>query len=166
MRKLLILSLATVTVTASLAVAQPTVRVEPDTLHKQRILQMQTRESVIRNYLHSWQSLGTALYHNSPNALDADFVGTAKDNINTTIAAQNALGVRTRYTDSSHDLQIVFYSPDGLSIELTDKVEYDVQLIDNNMPRATEHVTTRYIVILTPTETRWRVRIFQAVPTQ
>jgi len=29
---------------------------------------------------------------------------------------------------------------------------------------ATEHVHTRYIVVLTPAELRWRVRIFQASP--
>jgi hypothetical protein len=47
-------------------------------------------------------------------------------------AAGGILGIRTRYRDLSHDLQIVFYSPEGLSVELTDKVEYEVQLIDHD----------------------------------
>jgi hypothetical protein len=59
-------------------------------------------------------------------------------------------------------LQILFYSPEGLSIELADTVEYDVQVFDRDKSIGTEQVRTRYIVVLTPTETRWRVRIFQS----
>ena len=60
--------------------------------------------------------------------LDADFVGAAKDKLAETIQQQAALGIRTRYQDRAHDIQIIFYSPDGLSIELKDKVDYDVQV--------------------------------------
>lgn len=157
------LSFAAVNLAVSLASAQATVRVEPFKMQGQRLLQTQTRESVIRDYLHSWQSLSLALDLNSADELETDFVGTAKEMLSSTIEGQKAIGVHTRYMDRAHDLQIVFYSPDGLSIEMTDNVEYDVQLIDKNVAHETEHLNARYIVILTPTETRWRVRIFQAV---
>jgi hypothetical protein len=145
-----------------LAAAQSTVRVEPTKLQGPRTLEDQTQAAVIRDYLKSWQSLSTALDHNNAEVLNADFVGTAKDKLTHTIQEQKALGIRTRYEDRAHDLHIVFYSPEGLSIELTDNVEYDVQLIDHDKPTATQHVRARYVVVLTPAEVRWRVRVFQA----
>jgi hypothetical protein len=59
-------------------------------------------------------------------------------------------------------VQILFYSPEGLSIELADTVEYDVQLFQDDKSIASQHVRTKYIVVLSPTEVRWRVRIFQS----
>jgi hypothetical protein len=94
--------------------------------------------------------------------LDRDFFGAAKDKLASTIKEQTAAGVHAVYHDRSHDLQVLFYSPEGLSIELADTVEYDVQVFDRDKSIGTEQVRTRYIVVLTPTETRWRVRIFQS----
>jgi hypothetical protein len=58
----------------------------------------------------------------------------------------------------------VFYSPEGLSIELADTVDYDVQIVDHDKPLTTQRVRTRYLAILTPSEVRWRVRVLQADP--
>jgi hypothetical protein len=153
-----------VTVTTANAGAQATVHVEPATLQGPRVLQDQTKAAVIRDYLKSWRSFSAALDQNSPDLLNADFVGAAKDKLTDTIRQQAALGIRTQYQDRSHDLQIVFYSPEGMSIELTDKVEYDVQLLDHDKIMTTQRVSARYIVVLTPAEVRWRVRVFQAAP--
>jgi hypothetical protein len=49
-----------------------------------------------------------------------------------------------------------------LSIELTDTVEYDVQLIDHDKVISTQHESARYLVVLAPSEVRWRVRVFQS----
>jgi len=46
---------------------------------------------------------------------------------------------------------------------LTDNVEYDVQVLVHDKSVATQKVRARYIVVMTPTETRWRVRVYQAV---
>jgi hypothetical protein len=51
-----------------------------------------------------------------------------------------------------------------LSIELTDNVEYDVQLLDHGRVKTTQHVSARYVIVLTPAEMRWRVRILQGTP--
>jgi len=67
-----------------------------------------------------------------------------------------------RYQDKSHDIQMVFYSPEGLSVELTDDVQYDVQMLDHDKLQTKQQVRARYIVVLTPAEVRWRVRVFQA----
>ena len=93
--------------------------------------------------------------------LDRDFVGTAKDKLLDTIQDQVTMGISTRYLDRSHDLQIVFYSPEGLSVQLVDNASYDVQLVDHGKIQATQTEHTRYVVVMTPAELRWRVRIFQ-----
>jgi hypothetical protein len=91
-------------------------------------------------------------------------VGTAKEKLTDTIQEQTRLGLSTRYQDRSHDIQIVFYSPEGLSIQLIDNVEYDMQLLDHDKIQTTQRVHARYNVVLTPAEVRWRVRVFQADP--
>ena len=142
--------------------AQPDVRVEPAHLQGPRQLADQTATAVIKNYIESWESLRAALEQNRPELLDRDFVGGARDKLAKTIRQQVRLGLRTSYQDRSHDVQIVFYSPEGLSVELTDNVQYDVQVQDGDKVIATEPVHQRYLVVLTPTETRWRVRVLQA----
>jgi len=144
--------------------AEVSVRVEPTTLSGPRPLQDQSKAAVIRDYLHAWQGLRGALEQNRPELLAADFVGTARDTLADTAQQQAELGVHTRYQDLSHDLQILFYSPDGLSIELTDKVDYEVQVIDHDKVITTQRESSRYLVVLTPAEVRWKVRVFQSVP--
>jgi len=146
------------------AAQQPAVHVEAENLKGPRVLQDQTKSAVIRDYLQSWQSFRNALEQNRADLLNSDFVGTSKDKLTETIAQQAALGIRTRYQDVSHDLQFVFYSPEGLSVELTDAVAYDVQIIDHDKVAATQRLSARYVVVMTPSEVRWRVRVFQALP--
>jgi len=150
--------------TAMLAFAgdQPTVHVKPPNLQGPSQLQEQTAKAAIQDYVDSWVSLSNALQQNRPELLDRDFIGSAKDKLANTIKEQTAAGIHAIYRDRSHDLQVLFYSPEGLSIELTDAVEYDVQVFDRDKSIGTEQVRTRFIVVLTPTETRWRVRIFQS----
>jgi hypothetical protein len=148
----------------TLAISQASVHVEPVKLTGPRELQDQTKTGAVRDYLEAWKSFSAAMNQNRPGLLDADFVGTSKDKLKETIQQQAGLGIHTKYQDLSHDLQIVFYSPEGLSIEMTDKVEYDMQVFDHDKSVATQHVSTRYLVVLTPSEVRWRVRVFQAVP--
>ncbi len=146
------------------AADQPTVRIEPPNLQGPRQLQQQTSKAVIQDYLESWTALGNAFSQNRPDLLDKGFIGDAEDKLAGTIKQQRSDGVHTVYRDKSHDVKILFYSPDGLSIELADAVQYDVQLFAQDKVIGTEQVHARYIVVLTPTEVRWRVRIFQAQP--
>lgn len=141
---------------------QPTVRVEPPQLQGSRPIEKQTESAVIRDYLQSWKSFEAALDGNQASLLDADFVGTAREKLASTIEEQTKLGVHTRYQDRTHDLQIVFYSPEGLSIEMIDTVEYDQQVLDRDKVITTRRMRARYVVVLTPSEVRWKVRIFQA----
>jgi hypothetical protein len=160
--KTFLILLATAVTAAGVAAAQPTVRVEPAHLNTQRPLADETAKAAIRDYLESWQSLGAALEQNRTDLLDADFVGDARDKLGETIQEQAKLGIRTRYEDRAHDVQIVFYSPEGLSIELIDTVVYDAQLLDHDKQQTKQQVHARYIVVLTPAELRWRVRVLQS----
>jgi len=142
--------------------AQPTVQVDTSPVQGPRQLEDQTKTAAIRGYLKSWQSMNEALEQNRVDILDADFAGAARDRLADTIGEQAKLGIQTRYQDRAHHIQFVFYSPEGLSIELIDRVEYDVQVIDHGKPVSTVPVSARYVVILTPAEVQWRVRVMQA----
>ena len=146
----------------AIAGAQATLRVEPSHLDGPRALEDRTAKAAIQNYVESWQTLRTALDQNRTDVLDRDFVGNAKDKLVETIQQQAKAGIHTNYQDRSHNVQIVFYSPEGLSIELTDNVEYVEQILDKEKVIATHPLSAHYVVMLSPSETRWKVRILQA----
>ena len=142
---------------------QPAVQIDPDS-GGPRNLEAQTRAAVVRDYLQAWKSMNGALQENRADLLDASFVGIAKEKLTDTVREQQTLGMKTNYRDLSHNLKIVFYSPEGLSIQLLDTVQYEVQVIDHERVQATQHLSSRYVAVLTPTEVRWKVRVFQAQP--
>ncbi len=164
MRRRLLLVICALILPAAGWAEQPVVRVEPPQLQGSRPLEKQTEAAVIRDYLQSWKSLQVALDQNRAAALNADFVGTARDKLASTVEEQLKHGIHTHYIDRTHDLQFVFYSPEGLSIQITDTVEYDEQVLDHEKLLATKPVRRRYLVVLTPSEVRWKVRILQAEP--
>ncbi len=153
-----------VTASLTIASAQATVHVNPPRAEGTKTLQEQTAAAAIRNYVQAWGGFRSAFEQNRADLLNRDFVGVAREKLSETIGQQAKAGIRTSYQDRAHDIQVVFYSPDGLSLELTDEVEYDVQLIVKNQPERTEHVRARYVAVMTPAETKWQVRVFQAVP--
>ena len=144
------------------AAGQPAVRVAPMDSVGPRLVEKETQSSVVRDYLLAWQTLGSALEENRADLLDGYFVGVAKEKLADTIREQKNLGIETTYRDQSHDLQVVFYSPEGLSIQLLDNVEYDVEVRDHGKTVGTQHVRTRYVAVLTPTESKWKARVFQS----
>lgn len=147
---------------AGAAGQEPSVRVEPPQLDGSRMVEQQTQTSVVRDYLQSWKRLDSAFDQNQAALLKEDFVGTALDKLSSTIDQQTKLGIHTRYQERSHDLTIVFYSPEGLSIQLLDTVEYEEQVVDKDKVLTTRPIRKRFLVVLTPSEVRWRVRLFQA----
>jgi len=126
-----------------------------------RDVEPQTETGVVRDYVAAWRTMDRAFSENNARLLDADFTGLAKDKLASTIRDQAKLGLRTSYQDRKHNISFLFYSPEGMSLQLVDNVEYDVQIVDHDKVQATQHVSTRYIAVLTPTEVRWKVRIFQ-----
>ena len=127
-----------------------------------RTLEKQTADKVSHYYLEAWKDMRTAFAENRPQALDASFVGVAREKLGDAIREQRALGIKTRYQDRGHDLKFVFYSSEGLSIQVLDTVDYDLELLDHDQVVSTRHMRTRYVAVLTPTEVRWKVRLLQA----
>lgn len=162
--KPLLIILSILAMPFSLSAEHPRVRIEPPNLTDTRQLKEQTASAAIRDYLQSWQSLSSAFEQNRAELLDPDFVGTARGKFTDAIHEQDTLGIHTLYLDHAHDIQIAFYSPEGLSIQLTDTVSYDEQVFDHDKLIATQIVRARYVVVLTPAEVRWRVRIMQTYP--
>ena len=146
----------------SLCAQQANVEIQPPNLHGSRALEELTRAAVIRDYLQSWTSFRQAFEQNQPKLLEQDFVGVALTKLRSTIAEQQKLGIHTRYEDHSHRLQIVFYSPDGLSIQLIDEAVYDEEVFEGTKLLASHPVQARYVVVLSPSQVRWQVRVFQA----
>jgi hypothetical protein len=139
---------------------------EPPNLHGSHALDPEgiTEKAVIRDYLESWKSMRDALDSNEASLLSPWFVGTAHDKLAKAIEQQAKIGIHTRYIDRSHNLQIIFYSPEGLSIELTDDVVYDEQVMQGGNILGTQTMRARYLAVLTPSDVRWTVRIFQPEP--
>lgn len=148
-----------------LGAQQASVKVDPPDVHGSRTVEPTTKTAVVRDYLESWKEMRLALDRNRPQGLDQDFVGTALTRLTQTVQQQAALGIHARYRDESHHLQIIFYSPGGVSIQLVDHVSYREQVFDRKGNALGSHrINARYLVVLTPSATRWKVRIMQAGP--
>jgi hypothetical protein len=144
------------------SVEQPAVQVEVSQSFGPRPLEDQTKDAVVRDYLKSWSRMSQALAENNTGALDTAFTGMAKEKLAGVVGQQQKANITTNYRDELHHLKFVFYSPEGLSIQLVDDAEYDVELSDHGRTQATQHVKARYVAVLTPTEVSWKVRILQA----
>lgn len=153
---------ASILLASGMAAAQPDVNVDTSQLKGPRLLEEQTKTAAIRDYIESWQGMSDAFQQNRADILDQYFIGTERDKLGDAIDEQAKAGLHTRYQDRSHHIQFLFYSPEGLSIELADDAEYDVQLFDHDKLLSTVPASARYIVVLTPSEVRWKVRIMQA----
>ncbi|MGZ4835276.1 MAG: hypothetical protein ACXVZZ_06545 [Terriglobales bacterium] len=125
-----------------------------------------TRKSVARDYAKAWRSLAEAMEQNRASVIDNDFVGVAAEKFAAAVSDQARAGLHTRLVDHGHKLDALFYSPEGLSIELRDTAQLERQVLDGDKVIHSEQVTAHYISLMTPTEVRWKVRLLQEVPGQ
>ena len=131
-----------------------------------RPLEEQTKKSLVRDYAKAWHTLAQALAQNRPDLIGNDFTGVADEKLAAAVAEQAKSGLRTRYIDHGHKIEVLFYSPEGLSIELRDTAQLERQVLDGEKVIHSEQVTRHYISLMTPTEVRWKVRLLQEVPAQ
>ena len=142
----------------------PTTQVALDTQNVgPRDLEDITARSVQRAYAMAWSEMGDALDQNKPSLLNPHFTGFARDEFGARIADQQKLGLHTRIVDHGHKATAVLYPADGLSIQLRDVAQLEIQVMSGDKVLSTENVTRHYVVVLTPAETSWKVRILQAV---
>jgi hypothetical protein len=128
-----------------------------------RSVEALTQRALLRDYKFAWTSLALALESNSGSPLNGLFVGNASAWLNGAVSSQRRSGLTSRYLNQSHKVDAVFYAPEGDVIELHDVADYDYQILDGGKTIHNEHVTVRYVVLMTPGADRWVVRQLQAV---
>jgi hypothetical protein len=124
-----------------------------------------TERGILRDYRSAWTSMTQALAFNTSDPLEGPFTGPAKQWLQGTVTNQQKTGLSQRYLDQKHNLEAVFYAPEGDVIELHDTAEYQRQVLDGNNTIDDERVVAHYIVLMTPGADRWVIRQLQAVPT-
>ena len=128
-----------------------------------RVVESLTERGVLRDYRIAWISLAKALESNTLDPLDGPFTDEAKRLLRDTIVNQQKSGLRQRYVNQNHQLEAVFYAPEGDVIELHDTAEGQLQILDGEKLIHDEHVTLHYVVLMTPSADHWMVRHWQAV---
>ncbi|MGA2743910.1 MAG: hypothetical protein ABSE44_04365 [Candidatus Sulfotelmatobacter sp.] len=129
-----------------------------------RSVESLTERAILRDYKFAWANLDQALESNSTAPLSGLFAGTASAWLNDAVTSQQRNGISSRYLKQIHQLEAVFYAPEGDLIELHDTAEYDLQILDGSKTIHDEHVVVRYVVLMTPGADRWVIRQLQAVP--
>lgn len=123
-----------------------------------------TERAVARDYAAAWQAMTKALNQNRTDLLGPSFTGNANDKLVATIADQRKNGLHQQIVDRGHNVEAVFYSPEGSAMELHDTAQVQLQLMDGNKVIHSEDATIHYVVLLTAAENSWKVRVFEAVP--
>jgi hypothetical protein len=122
-----------------------------------------TAKAIQRDYSDAWKTLARASGENRAELLDMAFVGTARDKLRDRIAGQKQAGLTVRLIDRGHEVDAVFYSPEGSSIQLEDVASFDLEVLDGNDVIHREQVKQKYIVVLSAAENRWKVRVMEEV---
>jgi hypothetical protein len=120
-----------------------------------------TQKSIGRDYGYAWQTMAAALRENRKELLDGYFTGSAKATLAEQIADQKKSGVRVRYSDHGHKLDAIFYSPSGDAMQLRDRAQLEVEIVDGDRVIHREDVILNYLVLMTPGADRWLVRDLQ-----
>ena len=125
-----------------------------------------TEKALQRDYARAWSSMEAALADNRADILDSDFVGVALDELKDRVDQQQKSGLHTRYIDHGHQLQAIFYSPEGSAVQMRDTAQLEMQYLDGDKLLHAEQRTESYTVVMTAGENRWKVRVLQAVAAQ
>lgn len=123
-----------------------------------------TQRAVARDYAAAWQAMTKALDQNRTDLLGPSFIGRANDKLVSTIEDQRKNGLRQQIVDRGHNVDAVFYSPEGSAMELHDTAQVQLQLMDGSKVIHSEEATIHYVVLLTAAENSWKVRVLEAVP--
>lgn len=145
-----------------LAQATPNVQLNADNVTGKQLEDL-TKKAVARDYAKAWGTLAKAMDNNNAEPIDGDFTGVAEEKLASAVEQQTKAGLHRRYVDHGHKVDVLFYSPDGSSIQLRDTAQLEVQYLDGDKVLKSENVTKQYVSLMTPTEVRWKVRVLQEV---
>ncbi len=159
--------------TFALVLCEPMTRVSADSIFPKvdlsadnigpRPIEQLTSQVVARDYASAWMTMEQAVDDNRPALLDGYFTGWAKDHFSKLVADQQRTGLHTRYVDHGHKLEAVFYSPAGDLMQLRDRAQLEIQILDGDKVIDQQQVTQQYVVLMTPGADRWLVRDLRAV---
>lgn len=122
------------------------------------------QQSIPRDYVKAWQVLSTALEAGDPALLDQYWIGVAHDKFRRLVRDEAQTGIKVRYRDISHKLQAMFYPSDGAALLLYDNVQLEMEVQQSTRVIHSQKISTRYLVLMTPAQDRWVVRVLQEVP--
>jgi Rad3-related DNA helicase len=128
-----------------------------------REVEEQTQQSIVRDYAKAWQTLEQSLEENRADLLVSNFAGYALDRWAQTVKAQKTAELSRRIVDHGHHLEVAFYSADGSAMQLRDTAQLEIQYLDKGKVIHKETMTARYLVLMTPAENSWKVRILQEI---
>lgn len=140
----------------------PHVELNADNIGPRQIEDL-TSKSIPRDYAFAWQNVEQALDENRSDLLDAYFTGIAKQDFTARVKSQINSGLHTKYQDRGHKLEAIFYAPAGDAMELRDRAQFDVRVLDGGKVIYEEPLNVEYIVLMTPGADRWLVRQIQSV---
>ena len=122
-----------------------------------------TAKSVPRDYALAWQSIEQAMDENRPELLEGYLTGVAAEDFRHRISSQTKAGLRTRFTDRGHRLEALFYSPAGDVMELRDRAQLDMEILDGDKVIYDQPLQAEYMVLMTPGADRWLLREIQDI---
>ena len=143
------------------ASTEPAVRVAPMDSVGPRTMEAQTQASVIRDYLMAWQTMNATLTQTGRTCWMQCLSEKRKRSSARLFTSSCASELRQATCPSRTTSALCFIRRKELSIQLLDEVEYDVNVWKGEQFLGLEHVRARYVAVLSPSETRWKVRMFQ-----
>jgi hypothetical protein len=123
-----------------------------------------TEKAIVRDYSTAWRTIESGLANDDVNALDEGLVGLARDQFAAAIDQQKKTGMKVRYTDGGHQLEAVFYSPDGSAMQLRDTAKLSREILDGNKVIHRDDITAHYLAIMSVSEDHWKLRSLEEVP--
>jgi hypothetical protein len=141
------------------------IQVSLDASHIQpRPLEQLTGQAIVRTYSNAWKNMETALAENRSDLIDESFVGFAHDKLLSQVEQQEKNGLSTRYIDHGHQVEALFYSPEGSAVQLRDTAQFEIQLLDGSKVINSRTVMRKYIAVVTVIEDGWKIRVLDNVP--
>ena len=160
----IVLFIGTVVGKAVLYAADPVPSVTLQTKGAQpRPVEELTEKAITREYGAAWQNLARALKENNAGILPQSFVGVAQEKFAQQIEKQKAAGISTNYVDRGHEVEVVFYSLEGSTMQLRDTANLEVQVLQDGKVIHSEQVQQQYVALMTVYGDSWKVRVLQAV---
>ncbi|NTW00744.1 MAG: cellulase family glycosylhydrolase [Oscillochloris sp.] len=133
---------------------------EADDADTGRVIASYTRSQVEATYVRSWLQWNLSYLKGEPHGLKTYFTGPALAEVSAAVQRAHADGLSVEQVDTTHNLQLHFYSADGAVISFTDHNTLVAQVIRDSSGTILTAVETRadYDVVMLLEDGLWHVR--------